>query len=238
MSDQCTVERFLSDVDKHEMSVIRDDGVSRHIRFKRPGTSCYFFDLITWPGHLCISGDCGTYVFQRLEDMFEFFRTDRDYGKRKGEKLYANLGYWGEKIVSESRDGGIQEFSVELFKAVIKEYFDSHFQDEIANETAMRAYASDENPLDASELAEMEDAAGKRDEIWQAIEDEVLCAADDEHQACHAAHDFKHEGFQFEDFFEHNLKDYTFRFIWNCYAIAWGIEKYDWSKVVVNEEAA
>ena len=44
-------ERFLNDVSEHQITVIRDQDTDRHIRFRRPGTSCYGFDLITWPGH-------------------------------------------------------------------------------------------------------------------------------------------------------------------------------------------
>ena len=95
MSDQCTEERFLSDIANHQMTVIRDDVVGRHIRFRRPSTICYGFDLITWPGHLCITGDLGTYVFQRLVDMFEFFRADPFYADRHPkQQLFINAGYW------------------------------------------------------------------------------------------------------------------------------------------------
>lgn len=76
MSATCTEERFLRDVAKHEMTVIRDDGVHRHIRFKQPDSGMMFFDLITWPGFLCYCGDMGTYVFQRTQDMFGFFRKN------------------------------------------------------------------------------------------------------------------------------------------------------------------
>ena len=84
----CPEAIFLRDVAEHEMIVVRDDGVHRHIRFKKPGTSCMHFDLITWPGYLCYTGDMGTYVFSRLTDMFEFFRTDREYMRlREGQTL-------------------------------------------------------------------------------------------------------------------------------------------------------
>ena len=53
MNDVCTEQRFLTDAAQHEMTIIRDDGVHRHIQFKRPGTRCYQFDLIRWPGYLC-----------------------------------------------------------------------------------------------------------------------------------------------------------------------------------------
>lgn len=42
-------EFFDRDIAQHQMEVIRDDGVNRHLRFKRPGTMCMHFDLLTWP---------------------------------------------------------------------------------------------------------------------------------------------------------------------------------------------
>lgn len=62
-------DRFLRDIQEHELTVIRDDGVYRHLRFQKPGTSVMYFDLITWPGHLCFTGDMGSYLFSRVRDM-------------------------------------------------------------------------------------------------------------------------------------------------------------------------
>jgi hypothetical protein len=94
------VEEFIKDVSQHKMQILRDDGLYRHIRFKRENTSCYYFDLITWPGALCYTGDMGTFVFSRIPDMFEFFRTDGE----KGADLRINPGYWSEKLLAV--DGG------------------------------------------------------------------------------------------------------------------------------------
>ncbi len=47
-----TEEGFLKDVSCHQMTVLRDEGVFRHVRFSRPDSSSYRFDLITWPRHL------------------------------------------------------------------------------------------------------------------------------------------------------------------------------------------
>ena len=63
---------------------------------------------------------------------------------------------------------------------------------------------------------------------------------DGEHAACLAAYEFSHkthEGdtFQFEDLFEHSFKRYTFHFIWCCYAIAFGVKKYDEAKALSKE---
>ena len=91
-SYQLTPDTFLQDVAQHQIHVIRDDGVYRHVRFKRPDTYCSHFDLITWPGHLCYTGDMGTYVFTRLRDMFDFFR------RPDNEKWHRiDRRYWAEK---------------------------------------------------------------------------------------------------------------------------------------------
>lgn len=65
--------RVVADLETHEMHVLHDDGLYRHIRFKRPGTLMYHFDLITWPGVLAVNGDMGSYMFSRVTDMFTFF---------------------------------------------------------------------------------------------------------------------------------------------------------------------
>jgi hypothetical protein len=65
------------------------------------------YDIVTWPGHLCITGDYGSYLFARTEDMFEFFRRD---------ELEISPGYWSEKVLAQSIFGhGVEEFSVEKF---------------------------------------------------------------------------------------------------------------------------
>ena len=91
---ECTEQRFLDDVKNHQISIIKDDGLHRFIRFKRPDSTSYWFDLITWPEFLCISGDCGTYVFSRTEDMFKFFRmNDNDFNKKGAhmQPLFKNI---------------------------------------------------------------------------------------------------------------------------------------------------
>lgn len=190
-------ESFLKDVATHEMVVIRNDGVNRHIRFTRPNTSCYHFDLITWPGVLCYTGDMGTFVFMRMKDMFEFFRTEREYKKKHHDsKLAINVGYWAEKVIAQDRDG-VEKFSADMFRERIQEWLNS---------------------------------AEASDDVREAVDDEVLSEADNgEYAAYHAAYHFEHDGFEFTDFFEVNCKEYTHRFLWCCYALAWGIEKFDQS---------
>lgn len=189
----CDEKRFLRDVATHKMTVLRDDGVHRHIQFKQPDSGNMRFDLITWPGFLCYCGDMGTYVFQRLPDMFNFFRNSS--ADCKG--LYINLGYWAEKCEAHDRSG-VEEYSAEKFRDVIKDI-----------------------------LKEEKATKGLR----QAVQDEVLDYADDGFDTAYrCADDFEHNGFKFTDLFEYDFKDYTFRFIWCCYAMAWGIQTYDKAK--------
>lgn len=118
-TDKCTEAEFLTGVEKHQLTILRDDGVCRHLIFKRPDHSNYWFELVTWNHKLCISGDMGTWVFSRLPDMFDFFRTEQK--DRPSPQLRINLSYWAEKCVSANRDG-IKRFSPELFRSVMWEY--------------------------------------------------------------------------------------------------------------------
>lgn len=94
MADQ---NRFLFDVRDHVMTIELDQGVHRSILFKQPRSSAYHFRLITWPGHLAISGDCEDFIFARLRDMFEFFRYAGPAYERDDR---INEGYWAEKLTA------------------------------------------------------------------------------------------------------------------------------------------
>lgn len=105
---------FLKDVATHEMTVLLDNGTHRHIRFRRPGTTCMGFDLVTWPGYLAVSGDMGDFMFTRLLDMFEFFR-----GADEGP-LRINPQYWAEKC----KAGTTEEYDADRFCEAIRSRLD------------------------------------------------------------------------------------------------------------------
>lgn len=214
-----TEDEFLKDVAEHQMIVLRDDGVYRHIRFKRPGTNCMYYDLITWPGYLCYTGDMGTYVFSRITDMFEFFRADREYAQRRGQQLSINKGYWAEKLQavdSNRHKGSATEFATEKFKRVINEYRVQWMRDAFEDKSLTKE---------------------QRRELWEAVDDEVMSYLDDgEHSVYTRANEFSWSAgrypenypiYGFDDLWEHNFEEYTHSFIWCCYALAWGIQQYD-----------
>lgn len=192
---ECTEERFLRDVAQHELTIVRDDGVNRHLRFQEPGYYTMHFDLITWPGYLCYTGDMGTYVFRRLKDMFEFFRT-------KGLRI--NPGYWGEKLEAVDSCDGYRQWSQDKFRQRIREDFDDWLKD--------------------SGLPEEQQAAAT-----EQFESDVISAIGDGKEAAYlAARDFEFAGRSpFSDWWEVDTDDYSFRFLWCCYALAWGVQQYD-----------
>lgn len=92
-------QHFPRDIAEHKLTVKHHDGLYRHLYFGRPGTGTMSFSITTWPGHLAYTGDMGDYVFCRLDDMLQFFRTDRA----------PNYGYWAEKVVAQDKSDGVCE---------------------------------------------------------------------------------------------------------------------------------
>lgn len=108
-AEKDAAERFKNDTANHEMNVLHDDGLYRHLRFKAPEHGFYWFDIVTWPGSLAIRGDMDGYMFTRLTDMFEFFRG-------KG----INPGYWAEKLEG-GRDSAMS-YDQDSFERQVKQY--------------------------------------------------------------------------------------------------------------------
>jgi len=109
MSGHEIAERFAKETAGHEMIVLHDDGLYRHLRFRAPESPFYWFDLVTWPGNLAVNGDCGSFMFARVTDMFGFFRGNR-----------INPGYWAEKVRGETR---VKSYSEDKFRRLVAEYF-------------------------------------------------------------------------------------------------------------------
>lgn len=107
-----TKRDFKRDVKDHKLNIIFNDGVNRHIRMSKPEESIFRYDITTWAGYLCISGDMGTYVFARTHDMFCFFRRD---------DLTINEYYWGQKLEASCRRSGFRKFSYQVFEKRVKD---------------------------------------------------------------------------------------------------------------------
>ena len=203
--NQPTKERFLKDIKDHQIEIIKDDGVYRHIKCQSPDTWNMGFYIITFPGGLLYTGDVGTYEFERIEDMFRFFRSGID---EKTGDINISSAYWAEKCLSESIFGnGIKEFDPELFKERIKEYFEQYYEDNDSKE---------------------------KETVWEEIKSQILDFSEDSEWSLVAAlnnfslyHGIDTE-FAFYDFWDgFSGMSKTFHFIWCLYAIVWTIQKYD-----------
>jgi hypothetical protein len=206
----CMPANFLHDVTEHTMEIRQDKGEYRHLTFSKKGDSAYKFHLTTWPGYLCISGDMGCYVFSRLRDMFEFFRAD---WRKDGLYKSINPDYWGEKVQAGNLLG-ITRFNPEDFKQTVNRYTRQWMRDHYHETTR-----------------------DERKRLMQAIEYEVFSELETENRdvLMHNAIQFTHKvtsrlTFKFQDFWENTFQEYTYEYLWCCYAIAWGINVYDETK--------
>ena len=224
---------FERDTKNHKMEVLQDEGVYRHLKFTNNGSQCYRFDLHTWPGSLCIDGDMGTYVFRRVQDMFNFFIMDKhDFN----HKHVINPGYWGEKLqATDGRDGkSYTEFSMDVFKENVMSEYDG-FREQYMISEDMYDDESDEHMAEAYE----EDKQPLRemfDQLLGELTDDVLHCDENEVRAYDAAMDFSWKSddgefkFDMNDFWDHNNTAYTYHYIWILYAIVWGITEYNNNK--------
>ena len=217
---EVTEEMFLKDVGSHTMEVLLDNGVHRCLRFRDNGSSVNWFDVVTWPGFLAYTGDMGSFVFTRLEDMFEFFR-----GPDSG-LLKINLSYWSEKLEavdSHTYHPGAKEYSEDRLRERIEEHIIEWVDDH-------------DGPYDADEVEIASSKKALETELRFAVEGDVLRYLDDgEDRAREAVRDFEctiaEKTYTFQDSWEWDCREYTGRFIWCCYALVWAIRQYDAAKV-------
>lgn len=197
-------ERFEYDTAGHKMTVLHDDGLYRHLRFKKPDSSSYWSDLITWPGCLVISGDMGEYHFSRLNDMFEFFGPHGARGGFEDKRWGINPHYWSEKLRGPrpGRDGAMS-YSHDAFRAQLYSWAEVYSDGQCEMYPSLLCEALDREVLDdwtdceyeaRTRLYELEQELGERD--------------------------------LFADSWEWDFRDFDFAFLWSCWAIVWGIEQY------------
>ena len=206
MSDRKkTQERFLADVRDHAIQIIRDDGVYRHVRFKRPNSNCMGFELITWPGMLCYTGDMGTYVFSRLNDMFNFFRMPQD------QLFDIDFRYWAEKVEGQDKWDGLREWDEDSFKKEIRRQ---------KGRLALAWHKKLKEDQFEDLMRELDDVVNSSDEIEavQRVRDFHFTYWDDQGEMRSIYLDT-------DDF--PSCKKYSYRFTWCCHALAWGIAQYD-----------
>jgi hypothetical protein len=105
--------RFVSEARGARMTVLKDDGLYRHLRFDFPHASWRWCEIVTWPHTLTVTGGLGCWVFSRDEDMLAFFRPDPDRAR-------VDAFYCSEKLLPHGREGA-KRFAADRVPVYIRE---------------------------------------------------------------------------------------------------------------------
>ena len=134
-----------------------------------------------------------------------FFHSHYDlFDFFRNDDLKINPDDWAEKIESTSYEVSIDiysEFDIDEVKTRAQEYLDDFIRD--------------------NELSDEDESA-----LRFKIETSVL-SAEYEHEIIDRILNFGCYGFDFEDFEWWDCRTHRYRYIWLCYAIVWGIKKFD-----------
>jgi hypothetical protein len=234
--------RFARDTARHEMTVLHDDGLYRHLRFSNPEHgSIGAFELITWPYNLVAkTGWVFHFDIDATEDMFDLFRRTSFAGQ-------INPGYWSEKVRA-GRDE-IKGYDPDLLKGEIASTIAQWMRDDldIRAEKHGKRLGFTQEELNARPGLRKELARQIRSE-WRAANRQLREAVHEhffsdmadynieyESEAHRALHDFsfRPEGdtspypYYFADWHEWPLRDFTPGFLHSCSAIRHGIDLYD-----------
>ena len=200
---QPTLEQFLNHVKNHELTIHQNNGVYRHLTSKNPDGGGPYFDIATFPNHLVITaridGFSYALVLSKRYDMFDYFR---DYFRDGNLKIFPEL--WSEKIKSTSNEARIascSEFDIDKVKELAKDY--------------LRKYLKNQKISKEDRYA-----------LNEKFESEIL-DAEDEYEIVEAIRHFYFNDFEFADFWGGYYRKYRYEYIWLCYAIVWGIKKFD-----------
>ena len=230
-----TAKRFARETAQHEMTVLHDDGLYRHLRFEPKGHTFYWFDLITTPGQLIFSGDGESFVFRRLTDMFQFFRS----GLMRDGSIEINPVYWSEKLAS-GREAATS-YSQKLFEEKVAETLKTVEDDYPGIKAAWAEHIESEFNIEYEEealraLSSFEFGEAHRAECracdWKFEDERYTVAARKAREHRYEAGD-EHSApvqdltFAFSDMGEMQLQDFHWWFLWASNAIVWGIARYD-----------
>jgi len=132
-------EQFEKNTTEHELIVLQDEGLYRHLRCMAPGTRIWSWDIVTWPGYLAITGDIGDgWVFTREPDMLTFMLPI-------SEPYRINADYWWEKMPEHLRRAA-KPFSADRLKQRALESIEDWGIGKKQTEKAKAAFLADFDP--------------------------------------------------------------------------------------------
>lgn len=139
---------FTEQTTEHELHIIHDDGLYKHLRVQAPGTRMWSWDITTWPGHLATSGDIADgFMFTRELDMIGFFTLG--HGGRGRDSYHSDgapsidVRYWAEKLCG-GRSQEVKVYDSAIFLQLVREHL---AEDEDLGDEAQIYYTAQRNLL-------------------------------------------------------------------------------------------
>jgi hypothetical protein len=198
--------RFKRETAGHEMTIVRDDGLYRHLRFVTPKSDLYWYEIVTTPRQLVFSGDGDSFVFRLAPDMFEMFRRSAEAGS-------INATYWAEKC----KTGNARSYSRERFEECVWKQVterEQYYRGDLRADVQHRIFDSEIYNVD-----------------YEA--DALMAVLNYQYHLTKGPDDRGNwDTFRFRRVHEWELKDFDGWFLFACYAISDAIVKYDTAKAV------
>lgn len=208
-AEQTVAERFPRDVASHQMRILHDDGLYRQVRFANPERSwSYWYEIVTWPGRLTITGDCGTYTFARLDDMFEFFRSS---------SAWINPVYWAEKLCHPVSETQVRRYDEDAYRRSVGDWAARTIDDQEMSKEDARAFTE-----------------AARSDLLEGV---LLDLPSTRHEALERLDRFRYQldhgaAIYITDPWKWTLDDWNQMYLWCCHAIVHGIRCYDEAKAM------
>jgi hypothetical protein len=222
--EQEMAERFARDTTNHELTVLKDEGLYRHVKARstKPGEGwCCWFEVVTWPGRLVVTGDCGTFVFARETDMFAWFRMDAGrinpgYWAEKTPDAGASAKQYSEDVLREHLDTWLAEYEADYPEA------DADYEERLAAwlESSRDHYTPMPKEPSTPTPTKVRKVITEHEEYYGLAHKESARELLDELERADAL----------SDSWEWDLNDWDWQFLWCCHAIVWAIAQYDTTK--------
>lgn len=206
---------FSSATTDHELTVLHDDGLYRHLRMRAPGTMMWGWDVITWPGHLATSGDIADgYVFTRDTDMLAFFSVSEHLRHYYADGAPCiDISYWAEKLVGHDSYTRVRHYDHESFLAQCRTVLEE--SEDLSTEAISALRSGDGDILIDPDPTEADRLRVRRDEFLTDLVDT------DPDEGLVGAQRFlsDHEDIVGDNWWEWDLTGFDHHFVLTCYAL-------------------
>ena len=141
---------------EHQLELTRDDGLFRSWRCGKPGCCNYAFKVVTFPGTLLVTGDLGTLVVQRTDDMIDWARS-----------AIRSLGYFAEKVIPEITTREFSpEVTIESLQRLEEDWYNGEMPEDMDEEVTLLIVDLKNGEIGQDEVLRRLDDAGVSD-AWE-----------------------------------------------------------------------